>query len=76
MRTGGMVILFHYTSSYVFQLGGFSIPMQVLGALSVIFIAAYDGRKLTCSKAAQWGFYLFYPAHLLGLYMISAFMIG
>ena len=63
--SGGMIVLFHYMSSYVFQLGGFSIPMQVLGALSMLFIANYDGRKRTHSKAVQWGFYLFYPAHLL-----------
>ena len=71
VRTGGMIVLFHYMSSYVFQLGGFSIPMQVLGALSMLFIANYDGRKRTHSKAVQWGFYLFYPAHLLILWAIG-----
>lgn len=71
IRTGGMIVLFHYMSSYVFQIGGFSIPMQVLGALSMLFIANYDGRKRTHSKAVQWGFYLFYPAHLLVLWAIG-----
>lgn len=71
LRLGGMIVLFHYMSSYVFQIGGFSIPMQVLGALSMIFIVGYDGRKVTTNKAIQWGFYLFYPVHMLILWGIG-----
>ena len=74
MRFFAMVILFHYMPSYIFEIGGFSVPMQVLGSLSMIFIAAYDGRKLTGSKAAQWAFYLFYPVHLLLLWGIGLAM--
>jgi len=70
LRLGGMIVLFHHMSSYVFQIGNFSIPMQVLGALSLIFIANYDGRKVTGNKAVQWGFYLFYPVHMLLLWGI------
>lgn len=81
MRLGGMVVLFHYMSSYVFRIGGVEIPMQVLGVLSLLFISNYDGRKLTRSKAVQWGFYLFYPIHMLILWAIGqmlsgAFMVG
>ena len=71
MRTCGMVVLFHYMSGFVFEIGNFSLPRQVLGALSMIFIANYDGRKLTHSKWVQWGFYLFYPTHLLLLWGIG-----
>lgn len=71
VRLGGMIVLFHYMSSYVFQIGGFSVPMQVLGALAMLFIANYDGRKLTRSKAAQWAFYLFYPVHMLLLWAVG-----
>ena len=74
MRFFAMVILFHYMPSYIFEIGGFSVPMQVLGSLSMIFIAAYDGRKLTGSKGAQWAFYLFYPVHLLLLWGIGLAM--
>ena len=80
IRFFGMLVLFHYMPSSVLRFGGFSIPMQALGALSMLFIAAYDGRKLTGSKAVQWAFYLFYPVHLLVLYLISllpnVFQIG
>lgn len=76
IRTGGMIVLFHYMSSYILQIGNFSIPMQVLGVLSMLFIANYDGRKLTKSKAVQWGFYLFYPVHLLLLWAIGQMLTG
>ena len=71
IRFCAMVILFHYSNSTILQIGGISLPMQTLGALSVLFISAYDGRKLTNSKTVQWIFYLFYPVHLLVLWLIG-----
>jgi len=76
IRCGGMIVLFHYMSSYVFWIGSFSVPMQVLGVLSMLFIANYDGRKVTSSKAAQWGFYLFYPVHMLVLWAVGTLLTG
>ena len=80
IRFFGMLVLFHYMPSSVLRFGNFSVPMQALGALSALFVAAYDGRKVTSSKAVQWAFYLFYPVHLLVLYLISiapsVFQIG
>lgn len=66
-----MVVLFHFTNGKVFYFGNISIPMQVFGALSMVFIASYDGRKVTYSKAVQWGFYLFYPVHMVILWAIG-----
>lgn len=71
VRFCGMLVLFHYVPSSMLQFGNFSVPMQALGALAALFIAAYDGRKVTNSKAVQWAFYLFYPVHLLILYAVS-----
>lgn len=76
MRTGGMIVLFHYMSSNILRLGNFTLPMQVLGVLSMIFIVNYDGRKLTGSKLVQWGFYLFYPIHLLILWAAGHLLNG
>lgn len=80
IRFFGMLVLFHYMSSAVLRFGNFSLPMQALGALSMLFIAAYDGRKVTGNKVVQWGFYLFYPVHLLILHLITlmpgTFQIG
>ena len=71
VRFLGMLVLFHHMPSSVLRFGNFSVPMQTLGALSMLFIAAYNGRKIMNSKCAQWAFYLFYPVHLLALYLIS-----
>jgi len=71
IRFCGMLVLFHYMSSTPLSFGSVSIPLQALGALSMLFIAAYDGRKVTNSKFAQWAFYLFYPGHLLLLWGVS-----
>ena len=48
-----------------------SVTTQEWAVLAILPIALYDGRKVTKSKAVQWGFYLFYPAHLLLLYLIG-----
>lgn len=68
---GGMVVLSHHIASHIFWIGNISVPMQVLGLLSLLFIARYDGRKVTGNRAVQWGFYLFYPLHLLILWAIG-----
>lgn len=48
-----------------------SVTTQEWAVLAILPITLYDGRKVTKSKAVQWGFYLFYPAHLLLLYLIG-----
>ena len=50
------------------------IKIQLLATFAIIPIALYSGKKLTHSKAIQWGFYLFYPAHLLVLWIILTFI--
>lgn len=52
-------------------LGGIRVTVQECALLAVIPIACYNGRKLGGSQAAQWGFYFFYPAHLLVLWLIG-----
>lgn len=76
IRVCAMLVLAHYRSGMMLQLGNFSIPMQALSALAMLFIANYDGRKLTRSKAAQWAFYLFYPVHMLILWLIGLPLSG
>lgn len=52
-------------------LGKFSVTTQELAVLAAVPIALYNGRKTTKSKLLQWAFYLFYPAHLVVLYLIG-----
>lgn len=49
---------------------GVAIPIQLFAALAMVPIALYSGKKLTRSRAVQWSFYLFYPVHLLILWMV------
>lgn len=50
--------------------GGYAVPIQIFGALALLPISLYSGRKATSSKAVQIGFYLFYPVHLAILLLI------
>ena len=47
------------------------IPVQPFAVLAMIPIAGYSGVKRTRSKVIQWGFYMFYPMHMLILWLIS-----
>lgn len=49
------------------------IPTQGFAVLSLIPIWLYGGRKGASGKALQYGFYAFYPVHMLVLYLIRYF---
>ena len=53
---------------------GIPVSVQLFGMLAMIPISLYSGRKLTRSPAVQWAFYLFYPIHLLILWVILGFI--
>ena len=48
----------------------FSVTTQELAVFSLVPIALYDGRKLLKSGFVQWAVYLFYPLHLMVLYLL------
>lgn len=52
-------------------IGGFTVTMQELAVLALVPISLYTGRKAAGSSVLQWGFYLFYPVHLMVLYLIA-----
>ena len=49
---------------------GIQMSIQHFAVFSMVPICLYSGRKLSHNRALQWGFYLFYPVHLLLLWMI------
>ena len=49
----------------------FEIPLQGFAIFSLIPIWLYGGRKGKSSKIMQYGFYAFYPVHMLILYLIK-----
>lgn len=50
---------------------GIFISCELAALLAMVPISFYSGRKCTHSKAVQWAFYLFYPVHLLILWIIT-----
>ncbi len=51
----------------------FEIPTQGYAVFALIPIWLYGGRKGRSSKIMQYGFYAFYPVHMLILYLIKYF---
>ena len=49
------------------------IPSQGFAVFALIPIWLYGGRKGRSSKVMQYGFYAFYPVHMLILYLIKYF---
>lgn len=66
-----MAVIFCRMPTSHFSVFGFSLPTQLLGIFSLVPILLYSGEKHSHSRLLQWGFYLFYPAHLLLLYLIQ-----
>lgn len=56
--------------SAVLPVFGIPVSVQLFAVFAMIPVAFYSGRKLTCSKAIQWAFYLFYPVHLIILWAV------
>lgn len=51
----------------------FELPYQGFAVFSLIPIWLYGGRKGKSSKIMQYGFYAFYPVHMLILYLLKYF---
>lgn len=49
----------------------FEIPSQGFAVFSLIPIWLYGGKKGKSSKIMQYGFYAFYPVHMMVLYLIK-----
>ena len=52
------------------MLGSLRVSVQLFAVAAMVPIALYSSRKLTRSRALQTAFYLFYPVHLLALYLL------
>ena len=53
------------------RIGGLRIYLELFGVLRIFPILLYFGKKHTGNKLVQWGFYLFYPAHLAVLCFLA-----
>ncbi len=70
---GFMLLFFDFTMWYI---GTTPIPVNQCTLLAMIPIFCYNGEKHSYHKALQWGFYLFYPVHLLILWGIKMLLWG
>ncbi len=70
----------------VFFFNGLFIPINILGItlefptqgfalLAFVFIGLYNGKKGRESNLSKYSFYIFYPLHMLILYILSTFML-
>ena len=67
----GLGLICWLIGGYGWQVGQIFVPAQMFGLLALIPIGLYSGTKITTSRAVQWGFYLFYPVHLVVLWIIQ-----
>ena len=51
----------------------FELPTQAFAVFSLVPIWLYGGRKGMSNKVLQYGFYAFYPVHMIILYLIRYF---
>lgn len=72
-QLGGMAVIFLAMGGARLPVWG--IPIQIFGLGALVPISCYSGRKATRHPLIQWGFYLFYPGHLVALWLIRN-MIG
>ena len=69
LQTIGVLLINWMMNSALVPVFGLRIPIQLFAVLAMIPIAFYNGRKVTHSRVVQWVFYLFYPVHLLILWI-------
>ncbi len=68
-------IVFFEGQVFIFEVFGrnIEIPSQGFAVFALIPIWLYNGKKGKSSKILQYGFYAFYPVHMLILYLIKHF---
>ena len=68
-------IVFFEGQVFMFDVFGkiIEIPSQGFAVFALIPIWLYNGKKGKSSKVLQYGFYAFYPVHMLILYLIKLF---
>lgn len=66
LRTVAMIPLLWFGGTM--SIGSVRVPIEIFGLIALAPMFLYDRRKLTRNKWVQWGFYLFYPVHLLTLW--------
>ena len=72
IETLGLALMGLFISETAVLILGLPIPMQFFTLVALIPISLYNGKKSIPGPALQWAFYLFYPAHLVILFLVKA----
>ena len=72
----GLLVINWLMGSFTAPVFGLDVPVQLFAELALVPIFLYSGEKRIRLKAVSWGFYLFYPAHLLLLWGIAQCATG
>lgn len=74
LRFAGVLLVSAIMPSAGIPVFGIVLSCELAATAAMLPIGFYSGRKLTYNKAIQWAFYLFYPVHILLLWMILGFL--
>lgn len=74
LRAVGFAVLLWFGATI--SIGPIRVPVEIFGLVSLIPIFHYSGKKLTQSRVVQWAFYLFYPMHLMVLWLVHTLIFG
>ena len=55
--------------------GAVAVCYELPAPLAFLPVSLYNGQRGRCSRAEQWAFYLFYPAHLLRLGLLAHILL-
>lgn len=70
LQTLGLAVICWMIGGMTISLGPIRLPIEMFALGAMVPICLYSGEKITHSRAVQWGFYLFYPVHLIMLLII------
>ena len=76
VQTFGLAVICCLIGGVTISIGGYHVPVELLGVVALIPIFCYSGEKGTSSRWIQRGFYLFYPVHLTVLLLIAVVKYG
>lgn len=62
-------IVVHFLPNYLES--GSTAFVQLGVFLAIPLLCCYNGKRGSGGRAAKWGFYIFYPAHLLVLWILN-----
>jgi len=74
--TSALLIMGVWMPGMGWQVGRVSFPIQLFGAAAMIPIWLYSGERSYGGWLSKWGFYVFYPGHMVVLCLLDFWCCG